>query len=107
MGRTFQEGIARRITYGKGECSGSVSRNIYINYLLMHAGQRKCSQNQVLDISWFGKERTQKARMLETLLENYNTIVLESQEKTEPQRVSELNAAEKGRPKVCPNCVAY
>lgn len=26
----------------------------------MPPGQRKCSQSQVLDISWFGKERTQK-----------------------------------------------
>lgn len=52
------------------------------------------------------KGHRKKVRVLETRLENYNIIVLESQEKTEPQRVSELNAAEKGRPKVCPDCVA-
>lgn len=53
------------------------------------------------------KGHRKKVRILETRLENYNIIVLESQEKTEPQSVSELNAAEKRRPKVCPNCVAY
>ena len=62
MGRAFQEEIARRMIYGQGESSGPVSINIDINYLLMHAGQRKRSQSQFLDISWFGKKRTQEGR---------------------------------------------
>lgn len=53
------------------------------------------------------KGHRKKGRVLETRLENYNTIVLESPGNTEPQCVSELKAAERRRPEVCPNCVAY
>lgn len=59
------------------------------------------SESQFLDISSFEKKRTQGERDgVRNKTGNYNIIILESQEKTEFQDISKLNATHKERLKV-------